>query len=150
MANQNALIAMFVLSNLPSLLIGMLLAWSVLTSLVFGALVKAGIILMLYVLGGGAHGGVEEKVISASMAITMGAFIGAAGYLCKFTYHNADTIKNTLGGLLILPLAALPTVGYVYALWHDAQQGSMAYFLADLIIVPWGVIRGLLLLLGVI
>ena len=37
-------------------------------------------------------------------------------------------------------------VGYVYALYADASAGRWGYFVADLLLMPFGALRGLYLL----
>lgn len=146
----NAALALFIISNFPSLLIGMLAARSMSAAMIYGAAMKGGIILLLALLGGGASATTEEKMASAALAIVGGAVSGNIGYAFRTLWHGkrkfGEFFATIFAALLWLSLAS----AYVYAMWKDARSGSFGFFIADLVVPPFGILRGLALYLGLL
>ena len=143
-------LALFVIINLPSLVIPAFLARSWVGALGIGAVIKFSIILVLMLLGGGANASMEAKLISLATTVGAGALIGAVGYCLRLAIQDRRRILGFAGGLAGVGLWALATSGYIFSLWSDARNGHSAYFMADLLIPPFGLARGTLLLLGLI
>ena len=147
-------LALFVASNLPSAVLAAIYARSLIGALSIGAAVKLVVVAALIFLGGGANATFEEKLYSLAGVIAAGAVAGGIGFGLRRAWTSRSEIAGgALWGLASaagIALSVIPAGGYVFAMWTDARRGNTGLFLADLLVPPFGIVRGILLWLGVL
>lgn len=58
-------------------------------------------------------------------------------------------MKDIIQGLAWLVIGLTSIVSFFHAVWVDASNGDIAWVIADVLVTPLGVIRGFLMLIGV-
>lgn len=61
-----------------------------------------------------------------------------------------ETIKDALSGIVTILLMILAFVSWITAIVSDAQAGDVAWVVVDVVIAPIAIIRGFLMLIGVL
>jgi hypothetical protein len=99
-----------------------------------------------------------QVTVEFAARLGYGAIAGVVAFglkrLIKTIWEKPGEIGAALAGFVMLlsvwAFYGVITAAYVYALWSDAREGKMGFFIIDLAIAPIGVIRGVLKYFGVI
>jgi hypothetical protein len=137
-----------VLTNLPSLVLAAFFARSWWTAVVIGIAPKAILLAALVAMGGGAGYSIEQQAASIAVSLAFAAGFGIVGWLLRLAWKNPRIVGEGIGGLLMLAMWLTLTAGYIFGMWTDARRGNSGYFIADLLIPPFGLVRGVLMLFG--
>lgn len=96
----------------------------------------------------------KDVVVFLSLMVTSSAAVAALGRgIGQLAIYLRANGKDALAGgisIALAPLMLAPALGFFHALWADARAGKTAMFALDLVFPPFGMIRGILLWLGLL